>query len=293
MGAGFRPDLVISQPDKRSGRKKALQPSPVKQFALDNGLRVETPAQIRQTGLIDKYIEENFDLAVVVAYGQILAPRFIAAPRLGTINIHGSLLPRWRGAAPIQRALMAGDSQTGCTIQQMTNQLDSGPVLATSSIPISPEDTSESLFASLAEVGAKLLLESLPSIFNETLKGEPQNEDAVVYAPKLTKEEGIIDWGRPGKDLFNHIRGVQPWPGAWTTLQVANKSKRIKFTRVAVAENRPGGPGEIIATSPEFIVGTGDETAIVIKGIQPEAKQEIRAYQFVAGYQPEIGSFFV
>ncbi len=293
LAAGYRPDLVISQPDKRAGRKKGVQPSPVKEMALENGLRVETPERIRQTSLIDRYIGENFDLAIVVAYGQILAPRFIEAPRLGTINVHGSLLPRWRGAAPIQRALMAGDEHTGCTIQQMAHQLDAGPVLASSSFPINPEDTSESLFVSLAGVGAKLLADSLPSILSQERKGEPQDTNEVRYAEKLTKEEGVIDWKKPGRELFNHIRGVQPWPGAWTTLTMHNNSKRVKLVSVETGPDVNGAPGEILSLAPDFVVGTGDETSLCIRKIQPEAKQAMAAPQFIAGYQPKVGDFFV
>lgn len=294
LDADFAPSLVISQPDRRTGRKKHPQPSPVKLLAIENGLRVETPERIRQKKIIDQYVSEGLDLAIVVAYGQILAPRFIEAPKFGTLNIHGSLLPRWRGPAPIQRALMAGDRSTGCSLQQMVPAVDAGPILAAFPIPILPKDTSEDLFTLLAGVGSRLIVELLPDALAGKLKGIPQNERLATYAAKLSKDEGVVCWDQPNFRIFDQVRGINPWPGAWTTFQHKDKQLRVKLAKIEIsAEKGAGTPGRIIQISPQLIVEAGESSAIVIERIQPETKKEISAAEFVSGYAPRSGDFFV
>lgn len=209
---------VYTQPDRPAGRGRKLQVSPVKQCALDHGIAVEQPLSFKQIEAVDRLVAYQPDLMVVAAYGLILPQVVLDAPRLGCINIHASLLPRWRGAAPIQRAILAGDSQTGITLMQMDAGLDTGDMLATATVAIASTMTAAELHDALKQVGADLLMQNLPAIEAGSLPAHRQNDQLATYAAKLSKQEALIDWHKSASALQREIRAFNPWPVSYTQL---------------------------------------------------------------------------
>jgi methionyl-tRNA formyltransferase len=236
--AGHEIVCVYSQPPRPAGRGKALRPSPVQATAEARGYTVATPETFRDPAVLADFAALKIDAAVVVAYGQILPQAALDAPRLGCINLHASLLPRWRGAAPIQRAIMAGDVQTGVCVMQMDAGLDTGPVLARQTTPIGPEDTAATLHDRLAKIGAALLVKTLAA---GTFSGTPQADTGVTYAAKIDKAEVRIDWNCSATELDAHIRGLSPFPGAWCEIA----GERVKLL-MARPEASSGKAGEVL-----------------------------------------------
>jgi len=216
--AGHTIVAVYSQPPKPAGRGQEIRRSPVHRAASELNLKVRTPKTLRDEEEQKKFADLNLDAAIVVAYGLILPPPILAAPRFGCFNIHASLLPRWRGAAPIQRALLAGDTETGITIMQMDAGLDTGPMLAQDKLPITPQTTAETLHDSLSIRGAMLIGRVLNDLVAEKITLIPQPEEGVTYAAKLTRGEGRIDWNKPASELERQIRAFEPWPGSFFVL---------------------------------------------------------------------------
>lgn len=259
--AGFDIPLVLTQPDRPAGRGMQLQASPVKQYALDNGLPVAQPVSLRLDGKypdVARAAHEQLratphDVMVVAAYGLILPRSVLDIPRLGCINSHASLLPRWRGAAPIQRAVEAGDSESGVTVMRMEAGLDTGPMLLKSVTPIGAEDTGGTLHDRLAELGPPAVLQAIAGLAAGTLHGEIQDDRLATYAHKLNKDEARIDWTRPAVELERLIRAFNPWPVCHSTLD----GEALKVLAGGVAEGE-GAPGEILAASKDgLIVATG------------------------------------
>ncbi|OOY09273.1 methionyl-tRNA formyltransferase [Thioclava sp. ES.031] len=230
---------VYSQPPRPAGRGKKERPSPVHAKAEELGIEVRTPRNFKAPEDRDAFAALNADIAVVVAYGLILPQAILDAPAKGCLNIHASLLPRWRGAAPIHRAIMAGDSQTGICIMQMEAGLDTGPVLLREATEIGATETTGELHDRLSAMGARLILDALSEI--DSLILQPQPEDGVTYAAKIDKAEAQVDWTRPADEVIRHINGLSPFPGAWTEIA----GERIKLLRAAPAEGS-GAPGEIL-----------------------------------------------
>lgn len=253
IDAGHQVIAVYTQPDRPAGRGRHLMPSPVKSLALAHGLSVRQPDSLKDPETQAELAACAADLMVVVAYGLLLPRPVLAAPRLGCINIHASLLPRWRGAAPIQRAILAGDTETGITIMQMEIGLDTGPMIHQQRCPILPEDSGGALHDRLAPLGAQALLEALPLIASGTPPLQPQEATLATYAPKLSKQEAIIDWQRPAQELVRQVQAFDPWPVAET--RYAGSALRI-WSATAVPGS--GRPGTVVASSPAGIeVGTG------------------------------------
>lgn len=230
---------VYSQPERASGRGKKLQPTPVHARALSLGLPVHTPLNFQSDAAIELFQNHNADIAIVIAYGLILPENILNAPRFGAINLHASLLPRWRGAAPLQRAIMAGDKVTGTQIMKMEKGLDTGAVFASYETPIHNDTTYGALHDKLAQESANLLMAHLDNIPHST--PIPQSESGVVYAHKIEKREAQIDWEKPAQEVRNHIHGLSPFPGAWSVLN----DERIKFLQVETVE-QAGIAGEIL-----------------------------------------------
>ena len=241
---------VYTRPPTASGRGMKQTPSPVQSTADELGLEVQTPQNFKSPETVETFAAFDCDLAVVVAYGLILPPEVLAVPRLGCWNIHASLLPRWRGAAPVQRAIMAGDTKTGIAIMQMEAGLDTGPVLQSHETPITANDTSESLHARLADLGARAITEAMAGADRQT--PVPQPDDGVCYADKIDKAEARIDWTRPAHAVGCHIRGLSPFPGAWF---------EVDGTRVKVLGATPveadGPPGQVMTGAPVIACGEG------------------------------------
>jgi methionyl-tRNA formyltransferase len=277
---------VYSQPPAPRGRGQTLQPSPVHGFALEQGLPVRTPASMRDPGEILTFQALDLDAAVVVAFGQILPAEVIEAPVLGTFNLHGSLLPRWRGAAPIQRAVMAGDPLTGVEVMRLTEGLDEGPVLASESLRIGPLDTAGTVQDRMAAIGAELLAQTLPLIERGRAVERPQSEEGVTYAKKIRPKEARIDWEKPGVEIDRKIRGLSPFPGAWFQLPSDKGPVRVKAL-LSAFEDADGPPGEVL--DDRLLVGTG-AGAVRLLRVQREGKGPQDAETFLRGAPVAAGA---
>lgn len=236
--AGHEIACVYSQPPRPAGRGHKLRPSPVQRLAEERGWPVRTPRSLRDAQEQADFAALDLDAAIVVAYGLILPKAILEAPRLGCINVHASLLPRWRGAAPIQRAILAGDRETGVTIMQMEEGLDTGPMLLSKSVDITERDTGASLHDRLAELGAAALVEALAGLAAGRLQPQPQPETGVTYAEKLRREEAQLDWSRPAEALARQVRAFTPWPGAW--FEVGGERTKVLEAEAVSAEGAPG-----------------------------------------------------
>ena len=240
LDAGIKPVAVYTQPDRPAGRGHKLTPSPVKALSLEAGIEVFTPENFKDEEEIKKFEDLKADLCIVVAYGIILPQRVIDAPKYGCINVHGSILPKYRGAAPIQRALLDGEEETGVSIMKLTLKLDAGDVYSVATMKIEKNDTSATLFAKLADLGAMTLLIALPKIFDGSLKAVPQDEDAVTYAMKISKEESHINFNKSAEVVDRTIRGLNPWPVATTELNGIKYKVFMSCVEYGTTELEPG-----------------------------------------------------
>lgn len=263
---------VYCQPPRPAGRGKAERPSPVQARAEALGLPVRHPVSLRSESAANAFAALGADLAVVVAYGLILPQAVLDAPRLGCLNIHASLLPRWRGAAPIHRAIMAGDRQTGVCIMQMEAGLDTGPVLLREALDIGPEETTAELHDRLSSLGARLIVEALDRL--PDLTPVPQGEDGVTYAAKIDKTEARVDWTRPAAEVDRLVRGLSPFPGAWTEVG----GERVKLLRSRLAPGQ-GDPGRVLQG---FTIACGTGAVEIIEA-QREGKRPMPAAEILRG----------
>ena len=263
---------IYTQPPRPAGRGKKPRPTPVQARAEALGLDVRHPASLKDPAAQAEFAALNADIAVVVAYGLILPQAVLDAPRLGCLNIHASLLPRWRGAAPIQRAIMAGDSETGICIMQMEAGLDTGPVLLRDTTPIAPLDTAQTLHDRLSDMGAKLIARALAQLSD--LTPTPQPEEGVTYAAKIDKAEARIDWTRPAEDVARHIRGLSPFPGVWFDSPFG----RLKLLNARAVDGQ-GSPGTLI-DGLTIACGTG---AVEVLDVQREGKRAMSAQEMLRG----------
>lgn len=286
LEAGHEIVCVYSQPPAPRGRGQTLQPSPVHAFAESRGLAVRTPASMKAEDEIAAFEALDLDAAVVVAFGQILVQRVLDAPRLGCFNVHASLLPRWRGAAPIQRAIMAGDAVTGVQVMRMSLGLDEGDIIATETVRIGPLDTAATISARLAEAGARLLPPTLTAIAAGTAVAAPQAAEGVTYAKKIRTAEARIDWSRPARELDWHIRGLSPFPGAWFEAPSAKGPVRVKALLSRV-EDASGAPGQVL--DDDLLIACG-EGAIRLLRAQREGKSAQDADEFVRGFPLAAGT---
>jgi methionyl-tRNA formyltransferase len=260
--AGHDVAAVYCQPPRPSGRGHRLQASPVQRFAEARGLTVRTPARLREAQAQATFAALSLDAAVVAAYGLILPKPILEAPRLGCLNVHASLLPRWRGAAPIQRAILAGDAETGVTIMQMDEGLDTGAILLAEAVPITAATTAGCLQETLAALGARLLVEALHLAAAGHLQPQPQPEAGVSYAAKLSREEGRLDWHQPAALLERKVRGLNPWPGVWFELG----PERIKVLAAALAPGAaPAPPGTVLDDALTIACGEGALRPLILQ----------------------------
>jgi methionyl-tRNA formyltransferase len=276
---------VVTQPDKPRGRGQEVSFSPVKELAVSKGLRVEQPVKVRGTDFASVLKAMNADVAVVTAYGKILPQDVLDAPRRGCVNVHASLLPRFRGAAPIQWAIAAGDAKTGVCLMQMDAGMDTGGVIDRAELPILPDDTSASLHDKLSVLGGEVLERSLARYVNGELGVTPQPADGVVMAPMIKKEDGKLDWSRPAAELERRLRAFTPWPGAFTTFEGA----LFKVTRAA-ARTGKGAPGTVLSAGADGIEVACSEGSFVMLEVQPEGKRAMNVKDFLAGRKVTVGS---
>jgi methionyl-tRNA formyltransferase len=270
---------VYTRPPAPRGRGQALQPSPVHALADQLGLPVRTPRSFKDPAEVEAFRALDVDAAVVVAYGQILPKAVLEAPRLGAVNLHGSLLPRWRGAAPIQRAIMAGDAVTGVQLMRMTEGLDEGPVLLSETVPIRADDTAATLHDRMAEVGAELLANGLRAMERGGLAEQPQAAEGVTYARKIGAEEARIDWDRPAVEVDRHIRGLSPFPGAWFEALTPRGPVRVKalMSRLSLGS---GPPSEVLDERLKVACGEG---AVRLLRVQREGRAAQDVDDFLRG----------
>ena len=286
VAAGHEVVCVYSQPPAPRGRGQDLKPSPVHAFAEARGIPVRTPVSMRDPAEIEAFAALNLDAAVVVAFGQILPGAVLEAPRLGSYNVHGSLLPRWRGAAPIHRAIMAGDKVTGVQVMRMTEGLDEGPVLSIATVRIDALETTGTLHDRLAEAGAALIVQTLPQIEAGTAVAVPQAEDGVTYAKKISPKFTRLDWTKPGPVLDWKIRGLSPFPGAWFELPTDKGPARVKAL-LSTFEDVDGEPG--VTLDDRLLVATG-EGAVRLLRVQREGKGPQDAEAFLRGSPVPLGT---
>ena len=274
LKAGIRPVAVYTQPDRPAGRGHKLCPSDVKKVALEAGIDVYTPVNFKNEEDIRQFESLNADLCIVVAYGIILPQRIIDAPKLGCINVHGSILPKYRGAAPIQRALLDGEEETGVSIMRIGLKLDAGAVFKIATTKITDEDTSGSLFDRLASLGASTLIDILPSILDGSAIETPQDESKVTYAAKISKEESAVNFNQDAKAVSRLIRGLNPWPVATATL---NDVKYKLFDVAVIRENSGMEPGCIVSIDKEGINVACAQGQIKLITIQAPGKGPVKA----------------
>ena len=287
LNDGHEVVAVWTQPDKPAGRGNKVSFTPVKEFALAHGLSVLQPARIKNDEAKQLFASHDVDLAVVVAYGRILPDEFLRAPRRGCINVHFSLLPLYRGAAPANWAIVNGETESGVTTMFIEPTLDTGPILLQGKTPIGEKETAPELMQRLAEIGAELLGETLARL--DDLTPRPQHDGDATFAPVLKKEDGLIDWSQSAFEIERRIRGFQPWPNAYTIYNA--KGLTIWSAEPSTIANAT--PGEIVvAQRDELIVSCGDETSLRLLEVQPEARKRIAARDFINGMHLKVGDRF-
>ncbi len=294
---------VVTQPDRPQGRGRRLQAPPVKKLALARGVPVVQPERLKDEEFLDAFRAWRADLGVVAAYGKILPSVLLDVPRLGFINVHASLLPRWRGASPVQHAVMAGDRETGVTIMRVVPALDAGAMLAIATRRIGDDETAGGVEADLSLLGAMLLVQAVDALQDGRVDETPQDEAAATYAPRLAREDGRIDWRLPARTLHDRIRGLQPWPGAFTFRD---------GQRLAVLQARPAGaprpgegmvqpdgsggeavaPGTMAAVGRRLLVACGDGSWLELVRVKPEGRAAMHAGAYLAGHPPAPGTRF-
>ncbi|WP_027107554.1 methionyl-tRNA formyltransferase [Lacticigenium naphthae] len=282
---------VVTQPDRKVGRKKIVTPPPVKVAALKYNIPIFQPEKLSGSKELEKLISLSADLIITAAYGQFLPNKLLTVPRYGAINVHASLLPKYRGGAPVHYALMSGEDETGVTIMRMVKKMDAGAILSQKSIPIEHNDDVGSMFSKLSSLGRGLLLETLPQLFEDRIKEREQNEEEVTYSPNITSSQEQINWNNEAKTVDFLVRGLRPFPGAYTFLN----GKRLKIWDVKVVDEEcEGQPGEIIQVDKNTLrVACGGKTCVDILSLQTSGKGRMNVRRFLtgAGKELEVGDY--
>lgn len=280
---------VVTQPDRPKGRELKLHPSPVKEAAMALGLPVLQPERARNENFVGELKDLQPDLIAVAAYGQILPQAILDTPRLGCLNVHTSLLPKYRGAAPIQWAILNGDAETGVTIMKMDAGLDTGVILTQATTPIAPEDNAQTLHDRLSVMGAELLVKTIPDYAACQITPRPQPSEGATYARKITKGDGLLDWNQPARVLWNRVRGLTPWPGTFTWQKAFPKPRLLKVWEAAVTERMSGTPGEVLQADMQGLVVACGNGAVRILTLQKEGGRRLGAPEFLAGNSVGVG----
>lgn len=281
IAEGYDVLRVVTQPDRPVGRKKVLTPPPVKEAALEHGIKVLQPEKISGSPEMEEIIGLNPDLIITAAFGQFLPETLLKAPKLGAINVHASLLPKYRGGAPVHYSIIKGDSETGVTIMRMVKKMDAGDMLSQKAIPISKTDDVGSMFDKLSILGKEMLLEMLPEFIAGNIKEIPQDESLVTYSPNITREEEQIDWNKTSDLIDCQVRGMRPWPVAFTTYQ---KTRVKLWDTTPLDEKTTKAPGTIIKINKKnFLVACGEGTVLQINDLQPAGKGRLKAVEYLNG----------
>lgn len=291
INSGHEVVCVFTQPDRIKGRGQEVSMSPVKECALKYGIRVLQPEKIRQPEWVSELKSIDADIFVVAAFGQILSKEILDMPKYGCINIHASLLPKYRGAAPIQWCILNGEEYTGVTIQQMAEGVDTGDILLQEKIPIEKDDTGVTLFDKLMHLGAKMITKILPMIESGNVNPIPQNESEATHVGKISKELGAVNWADSAVKIERYVRGLNSWPSAYTVLN--GKNLKIWEAETAFSEDKDitvGVPGTVVEVSPEYITVICGEGFLKIKQVQLEGKKRMSVHDFLLGYHIEEGT---
>lgn len=276
---------VVTQPDRPVGRKKILTPPPVKKVALEHNIPVYQPEKLNNSSELEEIINLKPDLIVTAAFGQLLPKSLLDAPKHKAINVHASLLPKYRGGAPIHYAVMNGEKKTGITIMYMAEKLDAGNIISQDEVEILENDTVGEVHDKLATLGTELLKKTLPTIFNGTNDSIVQDDSLATFASNISREDERIDWTKDAQTIHNHIRGLSPWPVAYTTMD----GKNLKLWLSEIVENVKGEPGEIIETTKDaIIVATGSEDGVALTEIQLAGKKRVKTRDYISGLQSKI-----
>ena len=278
---------VVTQPDRPKGRGERVASSPVKDRAITMNVPVYQPVKVREPGFLKQLHELMPDLIVVVAFGQILPKALLEIPRNGCMNVHASLLPKYRGAAPINWAIIRGERETGITTMLMDEGMDTGPVLLKETVPIESDDTAESLADRMKDVGAKLLVRTIAELKAGNLKPTPQDSSQATMAPLLKKEDGLIQWNQPAEAIANRVRGFVPWPGAYTFYG----SERWQLWKVSLGSPlKNAAPGEILEVTKDGVLVAAEDRTVRIEELQPESKRRMNVREYMAGHPIKTGS---
>jgi methionyl-tRNA formyltransferase len=274
---------VVTQPDRPKGRQLKPQPSPVKIIAVDRGLPLLQPERARDADFVSRLLALAPELIVVAAYGQLLPPSILELPKYGCVNVHASLLPKYRGAAPIQWAILNNEPETGVTIMKMSAGLDTGDILTQKATPIGSDETTAQLHERLAILGAELLVATLPALVAGAIHPTPQDDAAATHARKISREDGRINWSDPATAVRNRIRAFTPWPGAYADLTLHGKPRLVKFWR-GVVEPIQGQPGQVLQADRNALVVACRKDALRIEELQVEGGRKMKAAEFLAGH---------
>ena len=289
--AGHSVVAAYTQPDKPTGRDQEVAQCPVKVLAESHNIPVEQPSALNDDA-IKTFRSYDADIVIVAAYGKILPESMLKIPEFGFVNIHASLLPRWRGASPIQNALLAGDMETGVTLMQIEKGTDTGPLLAARSLPILPEDNLDTLTAKLAREGASLLLETLPNIFKKTIEPKPQDHEQATVCQLIEREDGKIFWNEEAETIYNRYRALSPWPGIFSFWKRENSLLRIKFHRISIQKKNPETKyplGQVFEIGEHIGVQTGNGI-VFLEEVQLEGKNRTSMREFLQGYPDFVGA---
>lgn len=282
---GYNITSVFTQPDKKIGRKREISFSPVKKMALENKIRIFQPDSLKKGEAVKIIRETNPDLIVVAAYGKILPKEILEIPHFGCLNIHASLLPKFRGASPIQNAILAGEKETGVTLMLMSEKMDAGDILAQNYIKIDDSDTAETLTQKLSRLGAETLIENLPDWISGKIKPEKQNEKLAAYCCPIRREDGLVDWKKTAQEILDQWRAFQPWPGIYAVAKLKNEARRVKLVEIAIDSAAGSGekPGKVIEYNQKKAVQTG-KGVVFLKKVQLEGKKAVGMDDFRRGY---------
>lgn len=286
---GYDVISVVTQPDRPVGRKKVLTPTPVKEEALRLGLPVYQPQKLKNPEELQVVLDLEPDLVITAAFGQILPNEILEAPKFGAINVHASLLPDYRGGAPIHQAIIDGKTETGVTIMYMVDKLDAGDIISQITVPIHKDDHTGSMFEKLSIAGTDLLKETLPSILAGSSERIPQDESKVTYARNISREQERIDWNRSAEEIYNQVRGLHPWPVAYTTYNDDNM--KIWWSEVA-DRTASGRPGEVVKLTEDAIHVQTGKGILAILELQPAGKKRMAAKDYLTGPKIQAGDFF-
>ncbi|WP_298826238.1 methionyl-tRNA formyltransferase [uncultured Planococcus sp.] len=286
---GYEVISVVTQPDRPVGRKKVMTATPVKEEAMRLGLPVYQPEKLKNPEELQHVLDLDADLIVTAAFGQILPSELLEAPKLGAINVHASLLPAYRGGAPIHQAIMDGQKETGVTIMYMVDRLDAGDIITQVTVPIEEQDHTGSMFDKLSVAGRDLLKETLPSIIAGTNERIPQDEQKVTYARNISREQERIDWSKPSAAIYNQVRGLHPWPVAYTTFNGGNM--KIWWTEKN-SSTASGQAGQVVGLTDDSILVQTGEGVLAITELQPSGKKRMTAKEYLKGPKIQAGDLF-